>query len=49
MVNYGYQGNGEDDIVSTPDVEFMNNSTDEFNLNEEEKLSSISKNSFLNL
>lgn len=30
MINYP---NGEDDITSTPDIEYTNNSVDEFNLN----------------
>lgn len=43
MINYGFPG--DDEVTSTPDIEFMNNSTDEFILPhaEEEKLSSISK------
>ncbi len=47
IINCGFPGN-EDDITSTPDVEFLNNSNDDYNMQcEEEKLSSMSKNSFL--
>lgn len=31
MLGYGLPG--EDDITSTPDIEYTNNSVDEFNLN----------------
>ncbi len=39
---------GDDDVTSTPDIEFMNNSGDDFMIPqvEEEKLSSISKYSY---
>lgn len=43
---YGMPG-GEDDITSTPDIEYTNNSVDEFNPNagEEERMSILGKNS----
>ena len=49
IINCGYPG-GEDDITSTPDIEYMNNSNEGFDIHaEEEKLSTISKNSYTNL
>lgn len=44
---YGSGIPGEDDITSTPDIEYTNNSVDEFNPNtaEDEKMSIIGKNS----
>lgn len=40
---------GDDDITSVPDIEYTNNSNEEFNMhqNDEDKLSAIGKSSFL--
>lgn len=50
IINPNFQCGGDDDITSTPDVEYMNNSNDGFDAQqEEEKLSALSKNSYSNL
>lgn len=43
MINYGYPG--EEDITSTPDIEYTNNLSDELNADEK---SNLGKSSFLN-
>jgi hypothetical protein len=49
IINPSYTG-VDDDATSTPDIEYMNNSNDGFDLQaEEEKFSTISKNTYLNL
>lgn len=49
IINNGYTL-PDDDITSTPDIEFMNNSNEDlYIMQEEEKMSSISKNSFIGL